>query len=703
MNTAVVQPTPAPQPPHAGPAVMKQHTVDERSRLDVIKQDPVMFRPNEEAFWAALDNVDIQVSSHRLVPGGPAALPPSPEEGGQQQHQLVKEKLRHHLARPERIFDILHFTSDSMPIFDVSQPRLRKPKAADEADAGAADAHVNADRVLTRISDKQQHCILSLNPTKLFPSKEGDKTWTEEQLPLNAEGRACSSLRNRKILGNYKNTGFSNNYIVGSSELEWKESGYKTLRGFNIQNRGPGETKLRHMLCIGTPGGRVFLKWCTQCHLWKNFVEYIIPGGGTYSPPSCEQAAQALASGTEISTFCGVCHTRQQRSREAQLQKRRDQRTNKTVQGLNGAPGVEKSMENGNGTAVAAALNAPQTPTQATAAAPAAGNDLVVAEAEKVMEVAQQAANAATGNTNAPAFFPQQDGVAPGQADALAVEKREKRKKELEKKSPSMKRKKGNKMSTMSQQEIEEFKQRQLELLEELSGEDFHDTPLMQVNEAEFMRAMDETQVSAMHGEQKTTMTLGGYLQSPDRLGDILYFPHGNLPAFNKESNPIPKRGNLCDLRRKPGAAAKYVPILRMGDSQRTCIAGQAALLRREGGGWAIEALGSQCQEVRNTSTAKKELENYKFSGFCGPCVKGPAPAGLRPFNANRRKVDGRQRHFICMETAQGKVFAKWCTQCHNWKNFCSFQGQGGKLNTFCAVCHRRQQVSRQLQRKKRE
>merc|ERR1719263_1243824 len=285
-----------------------------------------MFKPNEGAFWVALDSVTIQVSAHRLNGGVGSEAPAPVGEDAQQQNQLVKESLRVHLSRPERIFDILYFPFERLPQFDVSQPRLRKTKPGSlgleiAGENGASQLDGDADRVLTRISDKQQYCILSLNPTKLFPSKDGEKTWAQEALPLNADGRASIHVRRRKELGNYKNTGFSREYIFGSDEDKWKQSGYKTVRGFNAR-RQPGETKLRHMLCLDTPSGKVFLKWCTQCHLWKNFLEFQDDGG------------------CQVSTFCGVCPTRQQRSREAQLLKRRNEREKKTTGDAGAGVGV---------------------------------------------------------------------------------------------------------------------------------------------------------------------------------------------------------------------------------------------------------------------------------------------------------------------------------------------------------------------------
>merc|ERR1712118_46230 len=56
-----------------------------------------------------------------------------------------------------------------------------------------------------------------------------------------------------------------------------------------------------------------------------------------------------------------------------------------------------------------------------------------------------------------------------------------------------------------------------------------------------------------------------------------------------------------------------------------------------------------------------------------------------------------RQRHFLCLETFAGKVFLKWCTQCHTWKNLELYMPEEGptEVRTFCQVCHERQIASR--------
>merc|ERR1719443_1236273 len=59
-----------------------------------------------------------------------------------------------------------------------------------------------------------------------------------------------------------------------------------------------------------------------------------------------------------------------------------------------------------------------------------------------------------------------------------------------------------------------------------------------------------------------------------------------------------------------------------------------------------------------------------------------------------------RQRHFLCLETFAGKVFLKWCTQCHTWKNLELYMPEEGptEVRTFCQVCHERQILAHEPQ-----
>merc|ERR1712224_892535 len=102
------------------------------------------------------------------------------------------------------------------------------------------------------------------------------------------------------VLGNYYYTGFCANHVSGegpgTSLAAWKASNGRTILGFNVMTPRAQDnkaTRQRHFLCLETFAGKVFLKWCTQCHTWKN-LELYMPEEGP----------------TEVRTFCQVCHER---------------------------------------------------------------------------------------------------------------------------------------------------------------------------------------------------------------------------------------------------------------------------------------------------------------------------------------------------------------------------------------------------------
>merc|ERR1712094_44703 len=87
----------------------------------------------------------------------------------------------------------------------------------------------------------------------------------------------------------------------GTSLAAWKASNGRTILGFNVMTPRAQDnkaTRQRHFLCLETFAGKVFLKWGTQCHTWKNFELYMPEEGPT-----------------EVRTFCQVCHERQIASR----------------------------------------------------------------------------------------------------------------------------------------------------------------------------------------------------------------------------------------------------------------------------------------------------------------------------------------------------------------------------------------------------
>ena len=602
----------------------------------VMTLDTVTFQPNEEVFWEALDKVSLTVSSFRIG-----------EDKQGDTH--VKENLRTHLGRDNRMFDILCFKEHNMPLFEAHSPRLRKaglggvgaPDAEDENENGngtttAAPSVPDRERVITRISDKQQQCIVSLKPTLMYPH-EKTKDWVELELWQDSQGSCCNYPRMRKTLGNYKNTGFCQRHVFGGengSEIYWTQKSSKAVRGFNLV-RNQGESKLRHMLCLDTHKGKIFLKWCTQCHLWKNFSEF------------CDDITIHNAENPQIDTFCHVCKKRQMVSRSKQLEKRRSLRKSQLSQQTQALP---KPLNEGE-------VNQLPMQAEAAAAAPAA------VSAEVVEAVAQ---------------------------------------------------------------DIE----RQIRMLKQIIVKDF---PFHHPNEHDFLQSLDTVKIDYVDNVSKSKPTLRQYFESSDRLGDILFFPFGKWPVFAEENNPIPKRGNLSKVMASDvQKGVKYYPSLRVGNTQELCIVNLMPMLLspvsvggdahqpgfQSGTDWRYQQIKTgPCVCIRSTSEAKKKLENYKFTGFCYGCVKGEGMASqenwiatggasIRGFNAGRKKVDHRPRHLLCLENnSNQKIFLKWCTQCHTWKNYSTFlkrDEQNGnviiKLNTFCAVCHRRQMVSRKLQ-----
>mmetsp|Transcript_4297 Transcript_4297/g.12600 ORF Transcript_4297/g.12600 Transcript_4297/m.12600 type:complete len:1054 (-) Transcript_4297:107-3268(-) len=243
---------------------------------------------------------------------------------------------------------------------------------------------------------------------------------------------------------------------------------------------------------------------------------------------------------------------------------------------------------------------------------------------------------------------------------------------------------------------------------------------LFMVNEGVFREAVETTKASSV--------LLKTYLLSDERAGDILFFPQDRLPWFEKEK--IRRDGRQEKDGAKKGKQQKGTPspskrprtVTRVSDKQEQCICSlRPSLMFPEGTkGWRFEQMrGPACKTVRNTTAAKKELENYKYTGFCKDHVEGKGlgsrqtweengKCSVRGFNLERNVNDRRMRHLLCLETGKGYVFLKWCTQCHLWKNFAGFTDRdekGGKdlvVHTFCRVCHQRQVLSRDKRRMER-
>jgi hypothetical protein len=239
---------------------------------------------------------------------------------------------------------------------------------------------------------------------------------------------------------------------------------------------------------------------------------------------------------------------------------------------------------------------------------------------------------------------------------------------------------------------------------------------LMEENESLFREAIETTKTN--------NVKLRNYFLSEERAGDILYFSKDRTPCLeevrirrdgrdgkNKQNNTT-STSNQQESHRK---------VTRMSDKQEKCICSlRPQLMFPEGAkGWKyLEMQGPTCTTIRNTSAAKKGLENYKYTGFCKDHVEGKGPGSreawlkhkkctVRGFNLERNVNDRRMRHLLCLESDDGLVFLKWCTQCHLWKNFSTFvkRDKADKemvVHTFCSICHVRQVLSRDKRRLER-
>merc|ERR1719399_1609749 len=197
----------------------------------------------------------------------------------------------------EASFQILHFDSENSPVF-VDEV-LKRIKRLD------SNGEERKFKRVERLSDNQELCLASLRPQLFVPTNVEKQTFKL----VRPQGRVCCEKRNegihRRVLGIYYYTGFCANHVSGegpgTSLAAWKASNGRTILGFNVMTPRAQDnkaTRQRHFLCLETFAGKVFLKWCTQCHTWKN-LELYMPEEGP----------------TEVRTFCQVCHERQIASR----------------------------------------------------------------------------------------------------------------------------------------------------------------------------------------------------------------------------------------------------------------------------------------------------------------------------------------------------------------------------------------------------
>ena len=250
--------------PHASPQEMhgpKGIPHGEADYTDAVR----LLKPNEDVFWALMRNCE------GLRAGARGDLQGS--------------------------FQILHFDSENSPVFvDEVLKRIKR------LDSNGMERKFKR---VERLSDNQELCLASLRPQLFVPTNVEKQTFKL----VRPQGRVCCEKRNegihRRVLGNYYYTGFCANHVSGegpgTSLAAWKASNGRTILGFNVMTPRAQDnkaTRQRHFLCLETFAGKVFLKWCTQCHTWKN-LELYMPEEGP----------------TEVRTFCQVCHERQIASR----------------------------------------------------------------------------------------------------------------------------------------------------------------------------------------------------------------------------------------------------------------------------------------------------------------------------------------------------------------------------------------------------
>jgi len=261
-----------------------------------------------------------------------------------------------------------------------------------------------------------------------------------------------------------------------------------------------------------------------------------------------------------------------------------------------------------------------------------------------------------------------------------------------------------------------------------VTGVDEPDVDLLEPN-------LDDFEEALLVESTKDHQNSAQHFMSPNRFAEILFFREGAQPVFGEEKQK----------RDAPIETAGLGPprhVMRVSDRQALCLCSLSPSLmfptvdREEGKvSWSYKELKvPACQEVRNTAQVKKQLENYKYTGFCPDHVSGYGLGSdevflqskghsVRGLNLGRIVNDKRPRHMLCVQIGPSMAFLKWCTQCHNWQNFKKFivrpdvESSGAsaedakgadklKVHTFCTVCHARQVQSREkrrLERKKRK
>merc|ERR1712057_129903 len=237
--------------------------------------------------------------------------------------------------------------------------------------------------------------------------------------------------------------------------------------------------------------GKIFLKWCTQCHLWKNFSEF------------CDDITVHNAENPQIDTFCHVCKKRQMVSRSKQLEKRRSLRKSQLSQQTQV---LSKPLNEGE-------VN--QLPMQAEAAA-AVSAEVVEAVAQDIVQHGAPASIIDAPQT--PEIQEAQEKEngelmkVPGVGDSAFAARQQRtdaiRKKKdvdlLKGKKTKQKRKFSN------PEEKKKLNKRQIRMLKQIIVKDF---PFHHPNEHDFLQSLDTVKIDYVDNVSKSKPTLRQYFE----------------------------------------------------------------------------------------------------------------------------------------------------------------------------------------------
>lgn len=206
----------------------------------------------------------------------------------------MRDKNLHEFTLPDRQQHIFFF-KDPFPIHDVFY--LKELRASKHHKSRQLDVRVREDttscflgkyahEILWPLAGTSPQWRLEKAPSHLVSCDNARAT--KKNMARALEASLCGSCADRtppteslsNLTTNYYDTGFCSKHLL---EFARKQGA--------TNNKRP-----RHMLCLETPDKKkVFLKWCTRCKKWKNFLKFL------YSPK-----ANGLATHC---THCVSCST----------------------------------------------------------------------------------------------------------------------------------------------------------------------------------------------------------------------------------------------------------------------------------------------------------------------------------------------------------------------------------------------------------